>query len=422
MRDLLITAIVFGTVPFVFRRPWVGILLLSWLGYMNPHRQAWGFAYDFPFSMVVAVVTILAFLFSRDKEMLWLWTRETIVLLAFLAWMLFTTFFAFYPEAAWANLIGVFKVQIIILLTALLIKNRQQLHWLIWVIVLSIGFYGAKGGIFTIATGGNYRVWGPAESFFADNNEMALTLVMLLPLMRYLQLYARQRWIGMGLGLAMLLCAVAAIGSQSRGGLLAILAMGFTLWLKSRRRLSLALYFGVAIAAVVMVMPQSWYDRMHTIQTYEEDSSALGRINAWHTAFNVARVHVTGGGFQMFQRGVFEKYAPDPLFVADAHSNYFEVMGEHGFVGLALFLLLGLFAWMRATAVVAKCKDDPEKKWAADLAAMLQVSMVGYAVGGAFLGLAYFDLPYHLMVMVLLAAKFAGVLKTASSPAAVSFG
>ena len=68
MRDILVTAIVFGVLPFIFKRPWIGILLWCWLGYMNPHRQAWGFAYDFPFAFITAIVTIAAFLFSKEKK------------------------------------------------------------------------------------------------------------------------------------------------------------------------------------------------------------------------------------------------------------------------------------------------------------------------------------------------------------------
>jgi len=164
------------------------------------------------------------------------------------------------------------------------------------------------------------------------------------------------------------------------------------------------------------VMPQTWYDRMSTIKTYEEDQSAMGRINAWHTAFNVATERVTGGGFDMLGTNTFRQYAPDPFMVHDAHSIYFEVLGEQGFIGLSLFLLLGLLAWLRAQQVIKRCRSDHENKWAADLVAMIQVSLVGYAVGGAFLGLAYFDLPYHLMIIILLTAKFTGVLGNATQP------
>jgi probable O-glycosylation ligase (exosortase A-associated) len=166
----------------------------------------------------------------------------------------------------------------------------------------------------------------------------------------------------------------------------------------------------IAVAIMASVMPQEWYDRMSTIKTYQEDQSAQGRINAWHTAFNVAKDRITGGGFEMWHPPTFRQYAPDPTNARDVHSIYFEIMGEQGFFGFGLFMLLGLMAWIRAQQIIKRCKKDPDKKWAADLAAMIQVSLVGYAAGGAFLGMAYFDLPYHLMIILVLAAKFSGVL------------
>lgn len=408
MRDLLVTAVIFGALLFVFKRPWIGVLLWSWISYMNPHRLAYGFAYDFPFSMIIAIVTITAFLFSREKKE-FPWTRETVLLLMFIGWMLFTTFFAFYPEYAWIEWNRVWKIQLFVVLSAILINDRQKLDWLIWVLVLSLGFYGVKGGIFTLASGGSYHVWGPAGSFIAGNNSLALALIMMIPFIWYLRLQASNRWIQYGLAASMVLMAISAIGSQSRGALLAIVAMGLLLWLKSRHKLVTGLLMVVVVGVLAANLPQSWYDRMNTIQTYEEDNSALGRINAWHTAFNVASDRITGGGFDMFKAPTFHQYAPEPLKIHDSHSIYFEVMGEHGFIGLSLFLLLWLFVWLTASRVIRFCRKDADKKWAANLAAMAQVSLVGYAVGGAFLGLAYFDLPYHILVIVVLTAKFVGL-------------
>lgn len=415
MRDLFVTGLIFGMLPFVFKRPWLGILLWSWLGYMNPHRLTWGFAYNFPFSMVVGLVTIVAFMASKEKKDM-PWTRETIVLLIFVGWMLFTNFFAFYPELAWFQWNKVWKIQLMVILTALIITDRNKLHWLIWVIVLSFGFYGIKGGIFTIKNGGAYRVQGPADTFIAGNNELALALVMTIPLIRYLHLQETRKWVKTGLASGMVLTGVAAIGSQSRGGLVAMLAMGLFLWLKSRNKIVTGLYMAMAVAILAAVMPQTWYDRMHTIDTYQQDESAQGRINAWYTAFNVAKDRITGGGFEMFRPPTFRQYAPNPWNVHDVHSIYFEQMGEHGFIGFALFMLLGVLAWIRAQQIIKRCKKDPDKKWASDLAAMIQVSLVGFASGGAFLGMSYFDLPYHLMIILLLAAKFTGVLKRQPAP------
>ena len=415
MRDLFVTGVIFGLLPFVFKRPWLGILLWSWLGYMNPHRLAWGFAYNLPFSMIVGLVTITAFMMSKEKKDM-PWTRETIVLLVFIGWMLVTTLFAFYPDAAWLQWNKVWKIQLMIFLTALIINDRHKLHWLIWVIALSFGFYGVKGGIFTIINGGAYRVQGPAETFIAGNNELALALVMTIPLIRYLHLQEARKWIKIGLAAAMVLTGVAAIGSQSRGGLVAMAAMGLFLWLKSRNKIVTGFYMAIAVAIMASVMPQEWYDRMNTIKTYQEDQSAQGRINVWHTAFNIAKDRVTGGGFELWRPPVFRQYAPDPYNVRDVHSIYFEQMGEQGFIGFGLFMLLGLFAWVRARQVIRECRKDPERKWAADLAAMIQVSLIGYAAGGAFLGMSYFDLPYHLMIILVLTAKFAGLLEKRPAP------
>jgi hypothetical protein len=107
--------------------------------------------------------------------------------------------------------------------------------------------------------------------------------------------------------------------------------------------------------------------------------------------------------------------------VHDVHSIYFEIMGEHGFIGFGMFMLLALFTWRRANQVIRVCKDDPTRKWAADLAAMIQVSLVGYGAGGAFLGLAYFDLTYHLMIILLL-AQFSGTGGTSATIRAESAG
>ena len=401
MRDIIVTAVVFGGLFFVFRRPHYGIYLWSWLAYMNPHRLCWGFAYTFPFALIVAIVTLLSFAMSKEPKRI-PWTAEIVVLLLFNAWMVFCNLFAFYPDLAWTEWNKVWKIQLMTLVTIMLITDRQRLHWLIWVIALSLGFYGIKGGIFTIAHGGVYQVRGPLGTFIGGNNEIALALVITIPLIRYLHLQATRNWVRWGLAGAMVLTGVAAIGSQSRGALLAMLCMGAFLWLKSRGKIITGIYMAVAITIVAMVMPQQWYDRMNTIQTYQQDDSAMGRINAWYTAYAVAKDRITGGGLDMFKPSTFRQYAPDPNNIHDVHSIYFEVMGELGFIGFGLFTLLGLLTWWKANRVIKRCKKNPQDKWAADLASMTQVSLIGYAAGGAFLGLAFFDLYYHLIAIIVI--------------------
>ncbi len=406
MRDIFVTVVVFSVLLMLFKHPHYGIYLWSWLSYMNPHKLAWGFATTIPFALMTAALTLTVYLFSKEPKRI-PWTAETILLLVLLAWVTFTTFFAFYPDLAWEQWNKVLKIQIMTMLTAMLITDRKRLEGLVWVIALSLAFYGVKGGIFTIMRGGVYRVQGPETTFIAGNNEMGLALIMTVPLLRYLQLNAKNRILRLAMGAAMILTGLAAIGTQSRGALLAAAAMGSMLWLKSRNKIATAFYLLIGIGMVASIMPQQYWDRMNTIKTYEQDASAMGRINAWHTAFNVARDRITGGGFETFRAPTFYQYAPDPTDPHDVHSIYFEMMGEQGFIGLALFLLIGLLAWRTGSKTIKACKADPERKWAADLAGMTQVSLIGYATGGAFLGLAYFDYPYHLVIILVLAYQIA---------------
>ncbi len=388
MRDIFVTMVVFGSIPLIFMQPYVGILVWSWLGYMNPHRLAWGFSTNFPFAMIVAIVTVAALLFSKEPKRI-PWTAESKLLVIFILWMLVTTFFSLYPDLAWLQFEKVIKIQFVIFLTLILINSREKIHALAWMIALSLGFYGIKGGIFTITSGGGMHVQGPDGTFIGGNNEIGLALIMTIPLMRYLQLNTQRAWLRYGLIGAMALSILAVFGTQSRGALLGIAAMGFFLLFKSRQKIVLITLLVISIPVALSFMPQSWHERMGTIKTYEQDESALGRIDAWKFAFQQAVDRpITGGGFEVFSGRT------------DAHSIYFEVLGEHGFIGLILFLSLGIMAWRTGGWVVKNCKDQPELKWLSDLAAMLQVSLIGYAVGGAFLGLAYFDLYYHLVAML----------------------
>ena len=402
MRDIALFIIFFGLLPFVFSRPYVGIYLWTWFGFMNPHRLTWGFAFDFPFAQIIAIVTLVSFFRSKDPKRM-PWTRETILLLVFILWMLFTTFFSFYPDMAWEQWDKVWKIMLMVYVTMIVIDSRQKLDWLVWVIVLSLGFYGVKGGIFTILHGGVYRVQGPIGSFISGNNEMGLALIMTIPLMRYLQLQAKTIWINLAVAVMMLLTGIAAIGTQSRGALLAMAAMGSFLWLKSRNKIYTLVFILVVVGALAAIMPQQWYDRMATIETYEQDSSAMSRISSWWTAFNIAKNRITGGGFDTFHERVFDLYAPrDYTRTSDAHSIYFEVMGEHGFIGFFLFILLLWFTWNTGNRIRRQARVGTETKWAADMASMVQVSMMGYAVAGIFLGLAYFDLYYTLIAIMMI--------------------
>lgn len=399
MRDIAVTLAIFGSLPFVLKRPWIGILVWTWLGMMNPHRLAWGFSTTLPFAMVVALTTMLSMLMHRVEKRV-PWERETVVLAIFVAWMTITTVFAIYPDLAWVQFDKVIKIQLMIFVAMMLINTPERIKYLVWTIALSLAFYGVKGGIFTITHGGVYRVQGPDSTFIAGNNELGLALAMTVPLLYFL---ARSTSHKLGRPLvyaATVLTAIGAIGSQSRGALLGMVVMGIMFWFKARNKFLTGILVLGAVASVAMIMPDEWHERMHTIATYQQDQSAMGRVNAWHMAYNLSSHRFFGGGFETFQWQMFALFAPDPDNVHDVHSIYFEILGEHGFVGLFLFLLLHFLTWRSASKLRRVPPPSPEWAFVPDLVTMLQASHIAYLTAGAFLGMAYFDLPYNLVLVV----------------------
>jgi probable O-glycosylation ligase (exosortase A-associated) len=229
-----------------------------------------------------------------------------------------------------------------------------------------------------------------------------------------------------GLIAAMALTLLAAIGSQSRGALVALMATGFVFWLRSRGKIISGVIVVVAIATVITFMPDSWVERMNTIRSFEADQSAMGRILIWKAAWHLTLMRpLIGVGF----RGVYQQdlvNLVDPTIKARAdHSIWFETLSEHGFPGFAVWLAIlgcGILYSFRITRLT---RDRKDLLWAHDLARMSQVAMVAYLSGGSLLSLAYWDYLWTLLVVLgatqaLVAKAVAGTTEAgAAQPAAL---
>lgn len=400
MRDIALAMFIFGMIPYILMRPYVGLLIWSWLGYMNPHRLCYGFAYSFPWVELVAILTLIAFIFSRENKKL-TFSAINVLLLGFLIWTGLSTAFAVLPGSAWEKWLEFFKILVMVFVTLMLVNSRERMHWLVWVIVISLGFYGFKGGVFTILKGGVNHVLGPPGSFIADNNALALALCMTVPFMRYLQLHSTKKVVRFGLGLGILFTCIAILGSYSRGGLIALTIVAGALFLKSRRRLLVVVIIAAIGFTAYQFMPAQWKDRMATLQHAEQTDSGETRIQSYEFAANVALHHpMFGGGFDVYESAsMWSNYGPEGAIPRAVHSIYFRVLSEQGFPGLILFLALLFASWRNCSKARKRTRDDPEMKWVFDLASMLQVSLLAFMAAGAFLPMTYFDLTYQLMAL-----------------------
>ncbi len=423
MRDIVLTLVILGLLPVCFTRPWVGILVWSWIGYMNPHLLTWGFAQQLPFALVVALVTLAGLLASKDRQRI---PRDTETVLLVLLWAVFalSTLFAQYPAPARDQLVKVSKMLLMSFATLMVINEPRKLRALLFVIAFSIGFFGLKGGVWALLTGGQFMVLGPpGGSFISSNTGIGLGLNMVLPFLFYLRRDERRPWLRHLLLAMFCFSIVGILVTYSRGALLGLAAVLAVLFLRSRTKIVAVTLLGASLAFGVWFLPQRWHERMETITTYEEEAelSALRRLDSWRVAVGLmTESPLIGAGFRPFSRENYQRLAPArpwPIVDHDAHSIYFQVVAEHGLLGIGLYLAIIVSALLSLQRLIWRSRD-PDTVWIRHVALMVQASLIAYLVNGAFFSVSYFDLFYHLVVVTILLKSFARREASDVAPAA----
>lgn len=405
MRALLLLAVLFFAFLMTFATTASGVLAWVWIAIMNPHREVFGQLLGLRINLYVALFVLVMWLVSSERKIP-RGNKPFVLLSLFTAWTLVTTFFAFNTEHAFPYLDRYFRIYVMLMVIAAIMTTKDRIHALVWILVISLGYWGAKGGGFAITTGGAYRVLGPSKSFIRDNNHLALALILIPPLCLYLYKQSqdqRARYAALGIGALTVLSVVA---SFSRGALLAIaIATGYYLVRTRNKILAIVpvLLVGLAIASFV---PDTWVNRMGTIENYAQDKSFQGRLEAWQTSIAIANDRpLIGGGFTSIELNeVFFSHNPTTHLdsAKAAHSIIFQVLGDHGYVGLALYLAMIFVGWRCAFQAQFLAKGQPGLKWLEDLAFSIQISLVGFLAGGMLLSMAYYD---GMLILVIIAGQ-----------------
>jgi putative inorganic carbon (hco3(-)) transporter len=403
LRSLFLTFIFLSVMPMIVMYPHIGVLVWTWFSTFNPHRLASGFITDFPTLAVLGGLTIVSWLFSAEKKLppnhpiVW-----TIVI--FFLWTCITTLFTpdFVPKFNKLNIFS--KIILFALLTGIMINRKDRLNFLLMIVCMGIGYYALRGAFGTIASGGKYAFEGPPGTFIGDRNSLAVAFVMIIPLLIYLGNHLEQKWLRYAALAAIPFCILSILGSQSRGGFIALAATIGWIILRSRHRfIGLA---GMAIIGVLAVgfMPKNWTDRMQTVETFDQDSSMQGRLQMWRMAVDVAADKpIFGGGFKTFaNRRLAGNYLPAGIRLRASHSVYYEALGEHGIPGLFFYLCIMMAYFFTCNKIVRLTRSVPELKWANELGSMLQASLIGFAVGGALLEIVVFDIYYTFAIAAMI--------------------
>jgi len=416
MRDILLIAVVSGFSLVALFRPFVGIVFFVWLGFFNPQSYTWSVAQTLPLSYITAVSTVIGFFISGEAKQ-FLLRRESILLLMLWAVFGLSSLTAFYPDLAADRLISISKILLMVFLTILLTTNKSRLDALLRAIALSLGFYGLKGGVFAIATGGQALVFGPENSFLEANNAIGLALAMNIPLLYYLLRIETRTWLRWVIKAMMWASFPAVICTYSRGAWLGLAIVSVLLLLKSRHKFVVVALAGVFLALSYGTLPQMLPDRLFSrydqLVNYEKDDSAESRLWNWEFCKRVGLARpLTGGGFNFYSMETHARYYPEflerwPEKEWTCHSAWLTVFGEHGFPGFILWISLLVCCLLTLRQIRAYGKTRPEISWIPVFADAIQISFVAYMVVGTFLDAAYFDMFYYLVAMVIVGKEIA---------------
>jgi putative inorganic carbon (HCO3(-)) transporter len=405
IRDLLLTVIITGLVPVSLFRPWYGILGWFWISYFVPQSFAWSFGRSLPVAMLVGGATLVGFGLSTDRERRALpGTPQVILLSLFIVHITVTTMLAYDPELAWGKWSWVTKELLMTFVMMCLFQDRLRLRCLYMVPAVSLGFWGLKGAIWVLRTGGGSRVYGPSLSFWGDNNTVGLTLSMALPLLLYLSREESHPWRKRMLRILFGASIISIIFTYSRGAFLALVTLLAILIWRSPWRLRFAVVAVIGAILFAALAPEQLIRRFDSIRAQESaetrDDSARGRIEAWTTSWNIATAHpFAGEGFRaLWNDAIWNTYfGYNYLAVRDTHSVYFEVLSEHGFVGFGLYVSVLVATLLALAEVRRRWRGHPEHGYLSYYAEMTQLSLYPFLVAGTFLSFAYFDLLFLLV-------------------------
>jgi putative inorganic carbon (hco3(-)) transporter len=399
LRDIILLVLGYACVPLAAWNAYWGLMGYCWLSYMRPQSLVWSEdVQSARMVFFVGIALVVRSIFTTGPRVRL--TAITVVFIALWAWLGLATLCSRHVDSSQEAFLLFSKAAVAVVLITGLVRGRQQYRWLFILLAACPGIWALKYGLFFITSGGGTSTQGVGG---LDNNDMALFISMALPLLVFGACEVRRKWVRRGMYGVAVLVAPAVMVTTSRGGLLALAAaIGITLARKTRWWKAL-IGLGLVGAIGLAIVPAAAMKRYETIGAYQEDSSAMGRINAWKTAVAMANDRpLTGVGPStetfLAEYDNYKQVPEDKPHVA--HSIWFSMLGEAGYVGLAIYVLLTVLAILSTRRVMAIARRrGPTMNWAWSYAAGLQAAIITFAIGGSFLSQNRFEYIYAIFTM-----------------------
>lgn len=420
MLNLALTGFFFTLILLGFKRPFIWILCYLYVDIVAPQIISWGFLSQIPTSLIAFAAAFLGWLVFDDKrDSRFTWRQGLLgVLLAYCA---VTTIRADYPVEALTKWAWVWKAVVFAMFLPLTLRTRLRIEAVALVMVLSASALIIDGGLKTAMGGGGYgtlRIFVENNTGLYEGSIISCVAIALIPVAVWLAKYGTifpPDWrVWLFTGALIFACSLIPIGTQARTGLVCLAILAGLYMRTAKHRVLLSAGMSLAVVIALPFLPQSFLARMNTIEDHQSDQSAGTRLGVWKWTMGYAKEHPFGGGFEVYMSS---KVAYDTISTQKSgsvttvtrtpivetgrafHSSYFEMLGEQGFPGLGLWLLLQVSGLVQMELIRRRWKSrtGPSERWVAPLAVSLQLAQVVYLIGSVFVGIAF--QPFILMLI-----------------------
>lgn len=405
MRSVFLTVVLSYLLLLGLSYPVAAALVYVWIDIVKPQSLAYSIINGMPLAMIAGVLALISHVISPDRKKIF-GGPVIMLLLVFLAWITITTANANPGLNSWQKWDWVSKIVIFSVFLTFVIRSRVHIEAFLLTLIFSVETISFSGGVKAALGGGGYGVlalMGDANQGLAESSTFAAVCVMLFPIMHYLYhnsiIFPGERVFKAAIIGMAIINVFSIIGTGARTGLIAGAFLLLLYFLRSKYKLRM----GIAMLVVGLGLLQldlsgtAWGSRMSSIGTYQHDSSASGRIAVWQWTTGFAMEHPMGGGFDAFRlnniAGVDEsgiQYYEGPGLRGKAfHNVFFEVLGEQGFIGIAIYLALIALTFLHLRQIRHYCRTRAPLLWCHDLATKLGDAFAALLIGGMFVGIAY---------------------------------
>lgn len=412
MRDLFFVGFLAGLLALGFKRPFLFVLAYAYVDIVAPQRLSYYLLSGPGLVMFVAIAAMGSWLLFDRKQGLKVTGRQALMILLLL-YAGYTTYAADLPLDAAFKWDWVWKAMLFAIFLPWTLRTRLRIEAYLLFMILSAATIIIVGGIKTLMSGGGYgalRLLVDSNSGLYESSTIAMVAIAIVPLILWLSkhgtVYPRDWRVRLFAGGLVFACLLIPVGTEARTGLVCIGVLAMLMLRETKRRFLYAGLVAIACAVAVPLLPDSFTDRMGTIKGYQADSSASTRIAVWRWTWDYVQDNPMGGGFEAYRqnriqvqtvssegdattRSVAERVHEDEARAY--HSSYFEMLGEQGFPGLFLFLLIHGIGLVRMEVLRRRWRraEEEDKAWISPLATALQSFQIIYLVGSLFVGIAF---------------------------------